>query len=180
MDRRVTAVADVDTDTDDEPGVGPVRVLIVDDTAGLRLLMRVVLEEAGFEVVGEAGDGLSGLRLATELRPDLVLLDMAMPVMDGLEALPRLRSDVPCAKVVVISGFERQAMERQVMEGGADAYLQKGLGPDEILAVLYALFPDDQEEIRDVTLAPDRAEAWALHRLAPHHPGDLAGDPVEG
>jgi signal transduction histidine kinase len=116
-------------------------VLVVDDTPALRVLTRAVLEGTGFEVVGEAGDGLAGVTLAAELRPDLVLLDLAMPVMDGLEALPRLREELPDTKVVIVSGFERRAMENQVVEAGADAYVQKGLPPAAMLAVLQSLFP---------------------------------------
>ena len=118
-----------------------VRVLVVDDTPALRVLMRAVLEGTGFEVVGEAGDGLAAITAAMELKPDLVLLDLAMPVMDGLEALPRLRDGLPDAKVVIVSGFERRAMEAQVVEAGADAYVQKGLPPDAMLGVLQTLFP---------------------------------------
>ena len=123
------------------PEVPHVRVLVVDDTPALRVLTRAVLEGTGFEVVGEAGDGLAGVNLAAELRPDLVLLDLAMPVMDGLEALPRLREELPDTKVVIVSGFERRAMENQVVEAGADAYVQKGLPPAAMLAVLQSLFP---------------------------------------
>jgi signal transduction histidine kinase len=119
----------------------PVRVLVVDDTPALRVLMRAVLEGTGFEVVGEAGDGLAAITQAMELKPDLVLLDLAMPVMDGLEALPRLREGLPETKVVIVSGFERRAMEAQVVEAGADAYVQKGLPPQAMLAVLQTLFP---------------------------------------
>ncbi len=136
---------------------GNVRVLVVDDTPALRMLMRAVLDDTDFEVVGEAGDGLTAISLAAELRPDLVLLDLAMPVMDGLEALPRLRTEVPSAKVVIVSGFERRAMERQVTEAGADAYVQKGVAPDEFLEVLHGLFPHTLEAIKDVTLdLPDQ------------------------
>jgi len=119
----------------------PVRVLVVDDTPALRALTRAVLDGTGFEVVGEAGDGLAGVNLASELQPDLVLLDLAMPVMDGLEALPRMREVAPGARVVIVSGFERRAMESQVVEAGADAYLQKGLPPDAMVEALHTLFP---------------------------------------
>lgn len=128
-------------DPPEEPVARPVRVLVVDDTPALRTLTRAVLRGTGFEVVGEAGDGLAGVTLAAELRPDLILLDLAMPVMDGLEALPLLLAEVPEAKVVIVSGFERLAMESQVIEAGADAYVQKGSTPEAILAVLHALFP---------------------------------------
>jgi signal transduction histidine kinase len=101
-----------------------------------------MLADSAFEVVGEAGDGLEGVARAAQLQPELVLLDLAMPVMDGLEALPLIREQVPEAKVVIVSGFERRAMEPQVLEAGADAYLQKGLPPDAVLAVLQGLFPE--------------------------------------
>jgi signal transduction histidine kinase len=141
-------------DTPYESLVRGVRVLVVDDTPALRVLTRAVLEGTGFEVVGEAGDGLAGVTLAAELRPDLVLLDLAMPVMDGLEALPRLRAELPDTKVVIVSGFERRAMESQVIEAGADAYVQKGLPPQEMLAVLQTLFPGVPAELSSQLPSP--------------------------
>ncbi|MGB8649485.1 MAG: ATP-binding protein [Mycobacteriales bacterium] len=119
-----------------------VRVLVVDDTPTLRMLTRLALEGTAFEVVGEAGDGLAGLDLAKQLGPDLVLLDLAMPVMDGLEALPLLRAALPAVRVVILSGFDRKAMESQVLEAGADAYLQKGAPPAALVEALRQLFPD--------------------------------------
>lgn len=116
-------------------------VLLVDDTPTLRMLTRLSLEGTGFDVIGEAGDGLTGLNLAKQLRPDLILLDLAMPVMDGLEALPLMRLAVPEARVVVVSGFDRHAMESQVLAAGAHAYLQKGLAPEVTLATLRGIFP---------------------------------------
>lgn len=118
-----------------------VTTLLVDDTPTLRMLMRLALENTGFVVVGEAGDGLAALELAKELAPDLVLLDLAMPVMDGLEALPLLREALPGLRVVILSGFDRAAMESQVLEAGADAYLQKGLAPDAMIQALREIFP---------------------------------------
>ena len=141
-------------DTSQELQLQPVRVLVVDDTPALRVLMRAVLEGTGFEVVGEAGDGLAGINLAVQLKPDLVLLDLAMPVMDGLEALPRLRAELPDAKLVIVSGFERRAMESQVVEAGADAYVQKGLAPQAMLGVLEALFPGVPAELSSHVPAP--------------------------
>lgn len=120
---------------------GQVRVLVVDDTPSLRVLTRLALQDSGFLVVGEAGDGLAAVEQARRLRPDLVLLDLAMPVMDGLEALPLLRDVLPGVKVVIVSGFDRQAMESQVVEAGADGYLQKGLSPEVSLSALRRLFP---------------------------------------
>ena len=126
---------------------GTVTVLVVDDTPTLRMLTKLTLEGSGFEVVGEAGDGLAALNLAKQLRPDLVLLDLAMPVMDGLEALPLLRQAVPATKVVIVSGFDRKAMESQVLDAGAHAYLQKGTAPIDTLRTLRTLFPEAPVEV---------------------------------
>jgi signal transduction histidine kinase len=97
------------------------------------------------------------------MMPDLVLLDLAMPVMDGLEALPLLRQALPGGRVVILSGFDRRAMEEQVIAAGADAYLQKGLSPQAILAELRRIFPEVQPEesvprLRDL-VPPPRATA---------------------
>ena len=108
------------------PDADPVRVVLVDDTTDLRDLLRFALKRHGFEVVGEAGDGREGIEVVTRLRPDLILLDMAMPVMDGLEALPHMRAACPVAKIVVLSGFGAAEMTRRAVAAGADGYLQKG------------------------------------------------------
>ena len=117
------------------------RVVLVDDTPSLRMLIRLALHDTGFDVVGEAGDGLAGVNLVRQLQPDLVLLDLAMPVMDGLEALPLMRAAAPAVRIVIVSGFDRRAMESQVMEAGADGYLQKGTPPDALIQSLQRLFP---------------------------------------
>ena len=85
--------------------IRPVRVVIVDDTYDLRELLRLALTRGGMEVVGEAGDGLAGIEAVRLEKPDVVLLDLSMPVMDGLEALPSIRRLVPAAKIIVLSGF---------------------------------------------------------------------------
>jgi two-component system sensor histidine kinase/response regulator len=139
---------------------GVVRVLVVDDTPTLRMLTRLALAGTGFEVVGEAGDGLAGLEQAKALQPDLVLLDLAMPVMDGLEALPLIRAALPQVRVVIVSGFDRRAMEEQVIAAGADAYLQKGLSPDNIVDELRRLFPAAQS-------SPETAPRTRLPELVP-------------
>jgi CheY-like chemotaxis protein len=113
------------------------RVLVVDDADDLRRLMRDRLERAdGYAVVGEAADGVAAVELARELQPDLVLLDLAMPRMDGLEALPLIREAVPDVRVVVFSGFNQKTLAEKAMRAGADRYVVKGGSLRTLISVL--------------------------------------------
>lgn len=116
-----------------------VRVLIVDDTPDMRLLLRVILSRyQGFSVVGEAGDGLAAIDEARAQQPDLVLLDLAMPRMDGLEALPLIKEAAPACDVIVLSGFEAERLAASALTAGASAYVQKGAAPEELMGALTA------------------------------------------
>jgi DNA-binding NarL/FixJ family response regulator len=116
------------------------RVLVVDDAANLRELLTILLEaEDDFEVVGTAADGQQAIDCADELHPDVVLLDLAMPVMDGLQALPALRRALPDARIVIFSGFEQSALARQALSSGADDYVEKGASVTELVARLRRL-----------------------------------------
>ncbi|MBS43713.1 MAG: hypothetical protein CMH83_11250 [Nocardioides sp.] len=108
------------------PVTRPLRTVIIDDTEDLRDLLRIALTRGGFEVVAEAGDGSTGIDVVRLHRPDVVMLDLAMPVMDGIEALPSIRRLVPSAKIVVLSGFGAQQMSARAIAAGADGYVQKG------------------------------------------------------
>jgi DNA-binding NarL/FixJ family response regulator len=116
------------------------RVLVVDDAANLRELLTVLLDvEDDFEVVGTAADGVQALEKAQSLNPDIVLLDLAMPVMDGLQALPGLRERLPGARIVIFSGFEHEALAREALAAGADAYVEKGTSVMQLVARLRQL-----------------------------------------
>jgi DNA-binding NarL/FixJ family response regulator len=135
----------VETGEPDERGPSGrrLRVLVVDDTEDFRVLMRVVLERTGdFEVVAEAQDGEQGLEMASVVAPDVVLLDIAMPVMDGLQALPQIRGLCPDAAVVMLSGFGASKMRMQAVALGADGYLEKGQPMRGLLNGLYRVVAD--------------------------------------
>lgn len=97
--------------------------------------------EGCFEVVGEANDGAEALSLASDHNPDAIVLDLAMPVMDGLEAIPRLKKQTPGTKILVLSGFQASQMEAEAMAAGADAYLEKGEPATKIVSLLRELCP---------------------------------------
>lgn len=109
------------------PKARQVRILLVDDSATVRRELRTLLDLLeGVEVVGEAADGAEGLRLAAALRPDVILLDLEMPVMDGFAAAPRLRSLLPTSRLVAYSVHAGDADRRRALRAGVDAYLVKG------------------------------------------------------
>ena len=118
-----------------------IRVLIVDDVPDLRAVIRLVIETDGrFEVVGEAGDGEEGVRLARELKPDVISLDVAMPRLDGLDAIPLIHEACPGVRIMVLSGFETKKMARQAIDRCATAFLSKGVPPEEIVSTLHEVY----------------------------------------
>ena len=126
------------------------RVLVADDVDELRELVRLSLERSGlFRVVAEASNGAEAVELAGRHRPDLCLLDMAMPVMDGLEALPKIREVAPDCTVVVLSGFGGDTLAATAVESGAAGYLAKGLRPDELVHELLAFVLHEPGDIAD-------------------------------
>jgi DNA-binding NarL/FixJ family response regulator len=108
------------------------RVLLCDDSSQIRDLVRIVLELEGVEVVGEAGNGREAVERAAREQPDVVLLDLSMPVMDGLEALPEILRVAPGSKVVVLSGLDNRFLVERALEQGAVRYVLKGGDPGEI------------------------------------------------
>lgn len=116
------------------------RVLIVDDAEDIRTLLRLKLgRHGGFEVVGEAVDGVEAVDQARALQPHVVLLDMAMPRMDGLQALPLIREAVPDVRVVVLSGFNQRTLEQEALAAGADRYVVKGGSMRELVELIEKL-----------------------------------------
>ena len=114
-----------------------VRVLIADDQALVRAGFRKLLEaESGIEVVGEAEDGASATMAARRLRPDVVLMDIRMPRMDGIEAARRMAADVPHARVVILTTYDLDEYVYQALRAGACGFLLKDAPPDQLVAAV--------------------------------------------
>jgi DNA-binding NarL/FixJ family response regulator len=111
-----------------------VSVYLCDDVPELRRLIRLILEEdSDIRVVGEAGEAETGIEEIAELQPGVVVLDLSMPGMDGLEALPVIRRTAPDTKVVVFSGFTEERMARLALDAGAARYIEKGEPIEKVL-----------------------------------------------
>jgi DNA-binding NarL/FixJ family response regulator len=108
------------------------RVLVVDDTRSIRTEIRLLLEDSGFSVVGEGSHGAEGVMLARELRPDVVVMDVRMPILDGIAATGYITRELPDTRVIVFSAFEDQELAEAALAAGARAFLTKGASPAEI------------------------------------------------
>jgi two-component system, NarL family, response regulator DegU len=126
------------------------RLLLVDDHKLLRQGLRRAAEDAGFDVVGEAGDGEEAVRLAVALRPDLVLMDVTMPVMDGIEATRRLRHSAPEARVVILTMHGEEETVTEALRAGAVAYLLKDCSTDQVADTLHAVAAGETELSADL------------------------------
>lgn len=105
----------------------PCRVFIADDVEALRVLWRQLLSEDGnIEVVGDAGDGVRAIEGVKATKPDVLVLDLSMPQVDGLEVIRTLRAQVPETRIVVASGFAAARLAPLALELGASAYFEKG------------------------------------------------------
>ncbi len=109
------------------------RIVLVDDHQVLRDGIRRSLEDAGEEVVGEAGDGEEAVAVVAQTRPDVVLMDLEMPVLDGVESCKRILAQFPTTLVVVLTMHEDVARTRAALSAGAVAYLTKGTSMNEVI-----------------------------------------------
>ena len=112
------------------------RILIVDDHPLTRDALAALLSQQGFDVVGEASDGAEAVTAVRSLQPDLVLLDLTMPGMDGLTALPRIREEAPACEVVVLTASDAEENLLGAIRAGASGYLLKTESPEQIAVFL--------------------------------------------
>ena len=132
------------------------RVMLVDDHSIMRDLLRDALENTGeFQVVAQAADGEEALRLVEEAAPDLIVMDLIMPVMDGIEACRRIMELLPGARVLILTASNEQDAIVQSIAAGATGYLQKYSGKEQLLATL-----------REVAAGEFRIPGDAARRLA--------------
>jgi len=131
------------------------RVLIVDDDASIRLMLHDLLDDCGLDVVGLASDGLEALDLIDRLLPDIVVLDVRMPGMGGIDLARRLRGTAPSIRVVLFTAFDDPAVRLRAAEAGVFATVIKGQHPGRLMQAI--------------------REAWISGGLLDHQPGAAGG-----
>jgi DNA-binding NarL/FixJ family response regulator len=127
------------------------RVLIVDDHQLLRQAVRRALEDAGMDVVAEAGDGSEAVRLAAEITPDVVVMDVSMPVLDGVEATRRIHAASPELPIVVLTMHGEDSQRREALDAGATGFLTKDVSMQDVVRTVV------QAAGGDVALSPELA-----------------------
>ncbi|MFC1431943.1 response regulator [Streptacidiphilus sp. N1-3] len=148
-------------------------VLIVDDQPLQRLGFRMLLESTpGFEVVGEAGHGTDAVRQVAALRPDVALMDVRMPGMDGIEATRRIVANGGRSRVLVLTTFDLDEYAHAALRAGASGFLLKDAQPEELLAGIRAVASGDA--VIAPALTRRLLDTYA-HRLPGHRPGEGAG-----
>lgn len=108
-------------------------ILVVDDAAFMRMMIKDILTKNGYNVVGEAENGAKALEKYSELKPDLVLMDITMPEVDGIQALKNIKGSDPDAKIIMCSAMGQQAMVIEAIQGGAKDFIVKPFQPDRVL-----------------------------------------------
>lgn len=112
------------------------KILIVDDAAFMRMMIKDILSKNGYEVVGEANDGLQAIEKFKELKPDLVTMDITMPEMDGIAALKQIKSMDANAKVIMCSAMGQQAMVIDAIQAGAKDFIVKPFQADRVIEAI--------------------------------------------
>jgi two-component system, NarL family, response regulator DegU len=157
----------------EQPQSQPVRLLLADDHRMLRESLRRSMEDNGFDVVGEAPDGAEAVRLAAELEPDVILMDVTMPVLDGVEATRQVRDKVPGTQVVILTMHADREVLVDAIRAGAAGYLVKDCSTEEVVDTVRkaasgetALSPELAAsmlgEVRDMVEREQAADAEAV------------------
>ena len=118
----------------------PIRIMVADDHGVLRAGLRALLNsEPDFEVVGEAADGQTAVRLAEELRPDVALLDLSMPGLDGIQVTRQLKQTLPDTRMLILTVHEDEGLLREAIKAGASGYIVKRAVESELISAIRAI-----------------------------------------
>lgn len=139
----------------------PIRILLADDHQILREGIRRGFEAAGHEIVGEAANGAEAVEMALELHPEIVLMDLSMPVMDGVTATEKITEQLPDTQVVVLTMHDDVNRTRQALDAGANGYLSKGSSFSEVLATVEAVADGETGLSPELAMSMLRAAAAA-------------------
>lgn len=130
------------------PGLRMIRVLVADDQRMFRTaISRSLGDVAGIEVIGEAGDGEEAVRMAVEHCPDVVLMDIAMPLLNGMEATRRIRARCPRTRVVGLSIYDNPGMDEMMLAAGAAAYVTKGCALETLVETIRSVQFDSDDQV---------------------------------
>ncbi len=148
-----------------------VSVLLVDDQSLLRMGFRMVLEgEEGIEVVGEAGDGATAITMVEALRPQVVLMDVRMPGMNGIEATAEIRARFPETRVLILTTFDLDEYAFAGLRAGASGFLLKDTRPSDLVSAIHTIASGD-------AVISGRITARMLQMFAPRLPSDSGSEP---
>jgi response regulator NasT len=150
----------------------PRRVVVAEDESLIRLDIVEILRDNGFEVVGEAGDGETAVALATELRPDLVVMDVRMPQLDGIAAARRI-TEAQIAPVVLLTAFSQKELVEQAADAGALAYVVKPFTPNDLLPAIEIALSRYQQIITLEAEVADMVERFETRKLVDRAKGLL-------
>jgi two-component system, response regulator PdtaR len=153
----------------------PRRVLIAEDEALIRLDLKEMLTEAGYSVVGEAADGQQAIDLAEELRPDLVILDVKMPGLDGISAAEQIVASAT-APVIMLTAFSQRELVERAADAGAMAYLVKPFGSSDLVPAIEVAISRHQQLRALASEVSDLAERLETRKLLDRAKGKLQAD----
>lgn len=145
------------------------RVLVVDDQELVRAGFSLILERAGMKVVGEAADGLEAIELALDTKPDVVLMDVRMPRLDGIEATRRLLAKLPEVRVLVLTTFDLDQYVYAAVQAGASGFLLKDVSPDDLVHAVHVVARGE------AMLAPMLTRRLLERFASQPLPGELSG-----
>jgi len=112
------------------------KILICDDSAFMRMMLKKVLIENGHEIVGEAGDGMEAVQLYRQHKPDLVTMDITMPKMNGIQAVGHIHEENPLARIIMVTALGQKAIITDALKAGASDFIVKPFDAEQVLATI--------------------------------------------